>query len=307
MQIAALDTLACPIDRLPLAAQPGGRGGYRCERGPTYDVARDGHVNLLLVQHKSSRNPGDGKAMVAARRRVHAAGIYAPVADKLFEIVRGLAAAPRQASAPAALRIVDAGCGEGYYLRRLAEQAAASPDEATLHLAGVDISKWAIEAAARRSDPISWVVANNRYMPFTDGSVDLIVSMFGFPVWDGFKPVQAPGGRVLLADPGPDHLIELREVIYPTVKRGEPPSLKAATAAGYRVEQVVALRYTSDIAQASLLQDLVAMTPHASRMPLAGREALARLERLDVTFDVTLRLLQLAHEAAASAVPEITV
>ena len=87
MQIAALTTLACPIDRLALAPLEGGRG-FKCERGHSYDVARDGHINLLLVQHKSSLNPGDGREMVAARRRVHAAGIYAPVAEQLFETVR---------------------------------------------------------------------------------------------------------------------------------------------------------------------------------------------------------------------------
>ena len=197
----------------------------------------------------------------------------------------------------AALHIVDAGCGEGYYLRRLVELAAASPQPGKLTLAGVDISKWAVQAAARRGDPVTWIVGNNRHLPFAAASVDLIVSMFGFPVWDGFKPVQAPGGRVLLVDPGPDHLLELREVIYPTVKRGEPPSLKAAVAAGYRVEQASGVRYAVEIEQPTLLQDVVAMTPHASRMPLTGREALTRLERLRVTFDVNYRLLQLAGGA----------
>ena len=240
--------------------------------------------------------------MVAARRRIHDAGIYAPVADHVFEIVRGLAL---ERSEGGWLRIVDAGCGEGYYLRRLAERAAADPAPALLEFAGVDISKHAVQAAARRDDrasrSIAWIVANNRHLPFVAGTVDLIVSMFGFAVWEGFKPPQSAGGRVLLADAGPDHLLELRKVIYPTVKRGDPPSLKAPIAAGYRVEQVSQVRFTAEIGQAALLQDLVAMTPHASRMPLAGREALGRLERLDVTFDVIVRLLRLGGEPTVAA------
>ena len=175
MQIAAASNLACPIDGLPLSSSEATGNKLACERNHSYDPAREGYINLLLVQHKSSRNPGDGRDMVAARRRVHAAGIYAPVADHLFDVVRGLANEPRDR----ALHIVDAGCGEGYYLRRLAEQAAASPDAGDLALAGVDISKFAVQAAARKRDVVTWVVANNRHLPFVAGTVDLIISMFG--------------------------------------------------------------------------------------------------------------------------------
>jgi 23S rRNA (guanine745-N1)-methyltransferase len=182
----------------------------------------------------------------------------------------------------------------------LSELAAACADESALEIAGTDISKAAVQAAARRGDTICWAVANNRHLPFVPGSIDLVVSMFGFAVWEGFKPVQAPGGRVLLVDPGPDHLLELREVIYPAVKRGEPPTLGPAMAAGYRLEDSSRLRFQAEVSSRALLQDLVAMTPHASRMPLAGREALGRLERLTVTFDVAFRMLRLAEQPMAA-------
>ena len=150
-----------------------------------------------------------------------------------------------------------------------------------------------MQAAARRKVPVTWVVANSRTPPFPAGSVDVLLCLFGFAVWDGFKSVQAPGGRVVLVDPGPDHLLELREVIYPTVTRSGPPSLTQAEAAGYHLEHEDNLRFSMELPSAQSIQDLVTMTPHAYRMTERGRDALALLDTLTVTADVVVRTLQL--------------
>ncbi len=288
MQITAATHLACPLDALPLAAEG---SALRCANGHNFDRAREGYWNLLLVQHKASRDPGDGKEMVAARRRFLDPGHFAPIADGVFAVLSLLAS---EADDKGPLTVVDAGCGEGYYLDRLAQLAAASPEPAELNLAGYDVSKWAVQAAARRKCPVTWLVANSAKPPFLAGSVDLFLCLFGFPVWDGFTSVQKPGARVLLVDPGPDHLIELREIIYPAVTRSGPPSLAQAEAAGYLLESEVPIRFSTALETAAAIQDLVAMTPHAYRMPQSGREALARLERLDVTAEVVMRIVRLA-------------
>jgi 23S rRNA (guanine745-N1)-methyltransferase len=285
MQVAAATNLACPIDGLPIEAHGAQR---RCAAGHSFDIAREGYCNLLVVQHKASRDPGDSKDMVAARRRFLEAGHFEPIADHVFNAVRECVAAAEDS----ALTIVDAGCGEGYYLDRLCRLAAAHPEPGTLRLAGIDVSKWAVKAAARREAPVTWLVANNRVPPFLAGSIDLVLCLFGFPVWGGFKKVQRVGGHVLLADPGSDHLIELRQIIYPTVKRSPPPPLAAAEAGGYRLKREEPLRFCATLTGAEMIQDLVAMTPHAHRLPQAGRDALAELRALSVTVDVAFRLLE---------------
>lgn len=292
MHVAAATHFACPIDGTPLQAAA---NALKCGQGHNFDRAREGYCNLLLVQHKASRDPGDSRDMVAARRRILDAGLYATIADCMFAIVRTLA---RQAGAPetgagATLRIVDAGCGEGYYLRRLRQAAIACADPVRLELAGIDISKWAVQAAAKREASVAWAVASNRRLPFPPGSVDLILSMFGFPIWEGFKHVQPAGGHVLLVDPGADHLIELRSVIYPAVERTGPPSLHAAEAAGYRLEREQRLHEVVNLDQAAQIRDLLTMTPHAHRLPATGREAVTQIKRLSVTLDVVFRLLRL--------------
>jgi 23S rRNA (guanine745-N1)-methyltransferase len=286
MPIIAATNLACPIDGLPIEGQG---TQLRCAADHSFDMAREGYCNLLVVQHKASRDPGDSKDMVAARRRFLEAGHFEPIVDHVFNAVRECVAAAEGC----ALNIVDAGCGEGYYLDRLCRLAAADSGAGTLRLAGIDVSKWAIRTAARRKVPVTWLVANNRVPPFLAGSVDLVLCLFGFPVWGGFKKVQRSGGHLVLVDPGPDHVIELREIIYPMVKRSPPPSLTAAEAAGYSLKRQQGLRFSAALTGADTIRDLVAMTPHAHRLPKARQSALVELSTLSVTVDVAFRLLEL--------------
>jgi 23S rRNA (guanine745-N1)-methyltransferase len=292
--IAPMTNLACPIDGIPLQAE---EHGLCCATGHTFDRARAGYTNLLVVQHKASRDPGDSKEMVASRRRVLDAGHYTPIADRLADNVLEIAL---REPAHRALSVVDAGCGEGYYLNAIAAAAAERGGKARLRLAGIDISKWAIQAAVKRRLPCCWAVASNRHLPFVAGSVDLILSMFGFPLWGSFAAIQPSGGRVLLVDPGPDHLLELRSIIYPSVTPKPPPSLDAAAKVGYRLEDEHRLQFQFTLTGAAEIADLLAMTPHDHRATTAGREALARLDKLALTGDVAMRLLRRGDDATSS-------
>ncbi len=282
MPVAPFSALVCPFDGLPLSDRG---ASLACTRGHTFDRAREGYVNLLPVQDKASRDPGDSKEMVAARRRFLDTGAYVSIADALGDAV--LTARERRPD-PVPFTILDAGCGEGYYLAHLTQRLAAAARPEPVHLAGIDISKWAVRAAAKRTDvPAAWAVASNRRPPFAPGSVDLIICLFGFPVWEGFAAVQRPGGEVLLIDPGPDHLQELRALIYPEVKRGARPPLLAPP--GYRAIAAQTVTAKTSLATPAALADLLAMTPHGHRATPDGRARLAACSSLDVTLDVELR------------------
>lgn len=281
MQLAAVPSLICPFDGLPLANQG---TSLICPDRHTFDRAREGYVNLLPVQDKASRDPGDSKEMVAARRQFLETGAYASVANALAETtVSALARCTR--SGPAV--ILDAGCGEGYYLDELAQRLAATSGAQTAQLAGIDISKWAVRAAAKRSAPVTWAVASNRRPPLAPGSVDLILCLFGFPIWEGFAPIQPMGGEIILVDPGPDHLQELRALIYPEVKRSARPSL--APQPGYTPVSEMTHLSCAHVPTPDAIANLLAMTPHAHRAASDGRTRLAACHTLDVTIDVVFR------------------
>lgn len=277
MNITPFRALACPLDGAPLHCSA---ATWRCAAGHSFDIASQGYTHLLPVQQKRSRDPGDSKEMVAARRRFLNAGAYQPIAAAVSHAV--LADLPPAATASC----LDAGCGEGYYLRQL---AAAGTDDQTLALLGLDISKWAVLSAAKQDPLPNWVVGSNANLPVLPGTLDRVLCMFGFPVYAEFARVLKADGQLLQVDAGPDHLRELREIIYPTLKperMGEAP-----IPAGFILLSTETVRYPLALAGAEQIADLLAMTPHLYRASAEGRAAAAALTALTVTVDVRLTRL----------------
>jgi 23S rRNA (guanine745-N1)-methyltransferase len=277
VNITSFDSLACPLDGNPLQRED---KVWRCPQGHSFDVARQGYVNLLPVQKKRSKEPGDSKAMVAARQRFLEAGYYRPIADAVS------AAILNDAATGSELRCLDAGCGEGYYLRQLASQEG----EISLSLLGLDISKWAVLAAARMEKRAGWVVGSNANLPVLPASVDRVLCLFGFPVYPEFARVLRPGGRLVQVDAGQDHLRELREIVYPEVRAD---SRKVALVPeGFRRIGTQDLRFTVHLEGAEPIADLLAMTPHLYRASAEGRARAAALKTLSVTVDVCLQTFE---------------
>ncbi|MBP8923974.1 MAG: methyltransferase domain-containing protein [Thauera sp.] len=294
MSVSPFTALACPLDGAPLQRQG---GSLRCADGHCFDLAAQGYVNLLPVQNKRSLDPGDSKEMVAARRRFLEAGHYQPIADAVAQAVLAGAVPGRT------LTCLDAGCGEGYYLRQLAATAAAEAHP--LALAGLDISKWAVQAAAKRdlhdarsqagpspspSPSTTWVVGSNAGLPVLPGTLDRVLCMFGFPVYGEFARVLRHGGELLQVDAGPEHLRELREVIYPTLKPERPAARQAP--AGFEHLGTDTLRFPVHVDGAAPIADLLAMTPHLYRATAEGRARAAALTALTMTVDVRLARYQ---------------
>jgi len=274
MTITPFRTLACPLDGAPLHCTG---ATWTCASGHSFDIASQGYTNLLPVQHKRSRDPGDNKEMVAARRRFLTAGFYQPIAAAVSRAV--LADLPADAS----ISCLDAGCGEGYYLRQL---AAVAGDRQTLALLGLDISKWAVLSAAKQDKRPSWVVGSNAKLPVLPGTLDRVLCMFGFPVYAEFARVLKQGGRLVQVDAGPDHLRELREIIYPSLKPERPAELQTPDGFSHRSAEM--LRFSIELTSTEQIADLLTMTPHLYRASAAGRAQAAALTALSLSVEVRL-------------------
>lgn len=282
MPILPFTALACPLDGAPLQRTD---GAWRCAAGHNFDIASQGHTHLLPVQHKRSLDPGDSKEMVAARRRFLNAGHYQPIAEAV--------ARAALADLPAGAACLDAGSGEGYYLRQLA--AAATEQGQTLAVLGLDISKWAVLAAAKQDPRPNWVVGTNARLPVLDGTIDRVLCLFGFPVYAEFARVLKPGGRLIQVDAGPDHLRELREIIYPALKPQRPADTAAPT--GFASPQHETVRFTLELNSQEQIADLLAMTPHLYRASPEGRARAAALSELSMTVDVRIARFDVVRHA----------
>ncbi len=165
-----------------------------CAQGHSFDVAKSGYINLLQPQDRRSKQPGDTAAAVAARRRLHDRGYTAPLLRSLAEKVE---AAQRDV-------VLEAGCGDGFYLGSLA-------GECEFEAHGVDISIPAVDAAARRYPGCEWIVANaDRFVPYADCSFSLVLSITARMNALEFRRVLRPEGRLWVALPAPDDLLEIR-------------------------------------------------------------------------------------------------
>ena len=125
-----------------------------CENNHHFDIAKEGYLYLLPVNAKNSKNPGDNKEMMMARRTFLDSGGYRPLADKLSSLVQQLLADKEHAT------LLDLGCGEGYYTDLLARNL---PESATI--TALDISKIAVRYAAKRYKAINFCVASAYDVP----------------------------------------------------------------------------------------------------------------------------------------------
>lgn len=261
--------LICPHCQAPLSAQD---RHWACENGHGYDQARQGYLNLLLVQHKNSRQPGDTPAMLACRQAFLNGGHYQPISDQINLLFTE--------QAPETL--LDMGCGEGYYTARL---AAALPQCA---VAGLDISKDAILKACRRSRAIQWLVASSARLPVPDASLDAALCVFSPWSWDECLRVLKPGGQLLLVGPDADHLMSLREQLYDSIH--PTPELIKALPDGLQIVKDQTLRYALNLDPADLA-NLIGMTPHGFRSRPERQQAL--LETGLPSLEVAMRLVLL--------------
>lgn len=277
MSSVPFSSLLCPLDQHPLY-----RDGmtWRCASGHSFDVAREGYTYLLPVQKKRSLDPGDSKAMVAARRRFLSAGHYRPIADAVSQKLLSAGT-----GAESVQHYLDAGCGEGYYLRALLEAASGL----RLSVLGLDISKWAIQSAAKqdKAGQVAWIVASNANIPTPSASMDGVLCLFGFPVYPEFARVMRPGGLLLQVDAAPEHLKELREIIYPVVNA--EPKADYGVPEGFELRSVEHLAFPLHLKDPESIADLLAMTPHLYRATAEGKAKAAALTELSVS--VAVRVL----------------
>ena len=249
----------CPVCGKPLQTE---NAAWRCDGGHSFDVAHQGYVNLLTVSQKHSREPGDSRTMVAARREFLDSGVYQPIADTLCRLA--------EPGKPAS--ILDVGCGEGYYLGCLAERL---PDAERW---GLDISKEAVRRAAARDKTAHWLTATAVRLPFPDGSFDCLISMFALTAEEEFARVLKPGGIFLQVIAGENHLMGLKNLIYPEIIKKEKvlhPVLE-----GFSLEHSETLRFAFTLRGNRQIENLLSMTPHFMRITKEGAERAAAAETL---------------------------
>jgi 23S rRNA (guanine745-N1)-methyltransferase len=266
-----MTALRCPVCNKDLEAEP---KSYACEAGHRFDIARQGYVNLLLSSQMPSKSPGDNAAMIADRRAFLDAGHYLPLRECVERQLARL-----QAIRPS-LRLLDLGCGEGYYTAAFAEGEARD-------VYGLDIAKSALAVAAKRSKAVTWCVGTSRALPFHDRSLDAVLNIFCRPHIAETRRVLKDDGVLLLVGPGVDHLEELRAVLYDTVVKQDSHSTEDILKGGFELRHTETLDYTFTL-EGPAIGQLARMTPHYWRASQAARAKLDALASLTTRAQFTI-------------------
>ncbi|MEV1316250.1 putative RNA methyltransferase [Micromonospora arborensis] len=196
-----VDRLRCPVCGEPLT-QATDLSALRCPRRHSFDIARQGYVNLL-----TGRTPhvGDTAEMVVARAEFQAAGHYdlisTALASAATEAVTRLDTTGGFGAYPL---VVDAGAGTGRYLGAV---LAALPEAVGLAL---DVSKPALRRAARAHPRAGAALADTwQRLPLADASTAVLLNVFAPRNGPEFHRVLDPAGSLLVVTPDTDHLTEL--------------------------------------------------------------------------------------------------
>ena len=265
-----MNLLMCPVCREQLKLN---ERTWRCDNQHSYDVAKQGYVNLHVVQHKHSKNPGDTVESVQARRAFLSAGHYAPLNQAVVEKIRELRIE----------NLLDIGCGEGYYTDAMQAEV--------LQCVGVDIAKNAVQVAAKLNKEVTWVVGTGATLPVLNTSIDLSTSLFSPIPKQEILRVLKDKAYLMVVTPAPQHLYAMREALFEEVKPHEPQKFVEQLADTFELvsEQVVDAPMSLNQTD---LKNLIAMTPYAYKAKPERRQVLEQQQSFDLMAQYQIYVFQ---------------
>ena len=281
------DTLRCPVCGAPMGVTTEGRGlacaatvNDRNPKGKThlFDGGAGGYVNLA-PNHSGG---GDSKEAVRARSSFLRSGYYAPAADAIASLVRRIT--------PQNGLVLDAGCGEGYYSGRIAEEGCP--------VLGVDLSKFAVDAAAKAArrerneggydSRALFAVGSVFELPVADESIDTLTNIFAPCAPAEYARVLKTGGHLVVAGAGERHLFGLKQIIYDDPYLNDPRRDLPAKGDGFTLVETGNVTFEITVTDPAHREALFSMTPYYWRTSREGHGRLAAAEGLttEVSFDL---------------------
>ena len=292
-----MSLFVCPLCQSPL--QPAA-DTWRCDgslnpkqTAHPFDVARQGYVNLLPVQQKKSKTPGDSQQSIEARKRFLAAGHYAPLQRLVCQKMGQLLGQNASISAPTAkpdkspVNWLDIGCGEGYYTQAMAQMGS----DIIATLIAADISKPALVELAKVSKAASqlWyqqhkdkaekttviypLVTSAANLPLRAHSVTGISSIFSPILPEAFAKVLVDEGYLIIAKPDVGHLATMRDALFDSVREHDSDKFLQELAPYFTLIETHRVS-TEMTLSATDLADLLTMTPYAYRARSEKRQTL---------------------------------
>jgi 23S rRNA (guanine745-N1)-methyltransferase len=264
----------CPICQYSLVFTD---KNYRCENNHSFDQAKEGYVNLLPVQHKHSKDPGDNKAMVNARRVFLDKGFYQPLSDELQKLYQQYGNLQQP--------VFDAGCGEGFYTQQYTNN--------TNKVYGIDIAKNAVRIAAKKYKDCQFSVGTLSQLPFTAGYFSWINSIYAPIIEKEFTRILVNDGYLLTVTPAKNHLMELKKLIYREAKQHD---ISKSPIEHLTLVEQKEVSYMMEFTESDDIINLLAMTPFAFKTTEGLLTDLKTRKNFSCQADFLIRLYQKSNK-----------
>lgn len=228
-----------------------------CKNGHSFDIAKEGYVNLLTGS-KSGDKTGDSKESARARHEFLQKGYFAFLKDEISKRLSGT--------------VLDLCCGEGYY------------DDYGGELYGFDLSKEMVRLAAKRKNGGVYFVANLKAIPVKDECIDTAIHIFAPFNAPEFSRVLKSGGRLYSVVPAPEHLFELKKLVYDTPYLNDE---NYPDGGGLRLISKQKIKSTVNIPRGDLMT-LFSMTPYFYRTSHKDKEKINCVDSLETTLSFVI-------------------
>ena len=271
----AIHIFICPICKQSLHVSK--HQSLVCKNNHTFDFAKQGYVNLLTRPIKSQY---DKQLFKSRRKLIRDSRLYHKLHKKILEVIAGFV--PTSQNQP--LKVLDAGCGEGSHI----EKITIMDSKITMTTVGLDITKEAIQIAARDYEEHLWLVGDLANTPFVDHSFDVILNILSPANYTEFNRILSKGGLVIKIVPRQHYLVEVREVLKGEINE---PSYDNEDVVNHfkkhlKLKDQFSLTYEKAVNEAEFT-DLIKMTPLAWRVKDDQFQSLIK-QKNKVTIDLEM-------------------
>lgn len=271
LELEGLKTIyKCPVCKNQLIKK---EKQYVCANNHSFDIAEKGYVNLLLANQKKTKDPGDSNEMMESRKNFLNKGYYSGLSELINELVAFYLDENSEC-------ILDAGCGEGYFLSKLKNKLKIEDQRENLNYYGVDISKSAVRSASKRDREIFFTVGSNFNLPILNNSIDILIRNFAPSENEELNRVLKDSGKLVIITPGTYHLFELKEELYKMARTHE---FKEASFEGFKAIEHKELKYNIELNDKEDIRNLISMTPYYWNITTEMRNQIPNISELKTT------------------------
>ena len=243
-----------------------------CPKNHNFDTAKSGYTNLLLSQVVKTKHHGDDKLMVRSRQAFLNKDYYKPLLQLVCDTVK--------AYSFTGMKILDAGCGECWYTANIYEHLLEN--NIAPEMSGVDISKDALAAGAKRNRNIELAVASVFHLPVKENSCNMVLSFFAPFSAEEFGRVLKKGGILIKVFPLERHLWRLKAAVYEKPYENE---LEDAEPAGFELIEKQEIRQSIHLPTNEDIMNVFTMTPYYYKTGAQDQRKLRDIQELDTDIE----------------------